>query len=162
MSIDKLNSTDPVPNSKYMFNNEAFGIVAIASVLKHSKKLSYSKALLILPLMAHKETLILLKRENSNVRSIEQLIAKKENLLTNFNERYLSLLPISINSIVLLNEIRVLENDAGIIEYVNDSFDFNNRGLGKRAQDVIKASKKISSMLEMSVENLYLQLRVHI
>lgn len=162
MSNDKHNSIDPVPNSKYVFNNEAFGIVAIASVLKHSKKLSYSKALLILPLMAHKETLDLLKRANSDVRSIEQLIAKKDNFVTNFNERYLSLLPISINSIVLLNEIRVLENNTGTIEYVNDSFNFYDKSLGKRAQDVVKASAKISRMLEMNAENLYLQLRVHI
>ncbi|MDN4079363.1 DUF6521 family protein [Paenibacillus polymyxa] len=161
MSRDK-HISDAIPNSKYAFNNEAFGIVAIAAVLKHSKELSYSKALLILPLMAHKETLDLLKRANSDIRSIEQLIAKKGNFVTNFNERYLSLLPISINSIVLLNEIRILENNNGIIEYVDDSFDFNDRGLGKRAQDVVKASEKISRMLEISAANLYLQLRVHI
>lgn len=162
MSDAEQISFDFVPNSKYVFNNEAFGIVAIASVLKHSKRLSYSKALLILPLMAHKETLDLLKRAKSDVRSIEQLLAKKANVVTNFNERYLSLLPISINSIVLLNEIKILENNAGTIKYVNDSFDFNNRSLGQRAQDVIKASEKISRILEMNAANLYLQLRVQI
>jgi hypothetical protein len=151
-----------VANSKYIFNNEAFGTVAIASVMRYSKILSYSKALLILPFFAHKETLELLKRSNSDVRSIEQLIAKKNNLVTNFNARYLSLLPISINSIVLLNEIRVLENNSGNIEYCGNSFDFNHKKLGNRARDIIKASEKLSYILQKDATNLYLQLRVQI
>lgn len=149
-------------NSKYMFNNEAFGIVAVGSVLKFSESLSYSKALLILPLFAHKETLDLLKRNNSDVRSIEQLIAKKSNLVTNFNARYQSLLPISINAITILNEMRIVQNDQGVINYSNDSFDFYHRSLGNRAKNIVNASKKLSVILQKDTVNLYLQLRVQI
>lgn len=149
-------------DSKYMFNNEAFGIVAVGSVLKFSKTLSYSKALLILPFFAHKETLDLLKRSNSDVRSIEQLIAKKSNLVTNFNARYQSLLPISINAIIVLNEMRIMQNYQGMINYSNDSFDFYHKSLGNRAKDIVNASKKLSVILQKDAVNLYLQLRVQI
>lgn len=158
--IDK--NIERVSSSKYIFNNEAFGIVAIASVLKYSQSLSYSKALLVLPFFAHKETLDILKRRNSDIRSIEQLIVKKDSLITDFNSRYMSLLPISINSIVLLNEMRIAENDNGTISYNGDSFDFNNRSLGRRAKDIVNASKKLSTILREDTANLYLQLRVQI
>lgn len=153
---------NPSSHSKYTFNNEAFGIVAIASLLKVSKNLSYSKALLILPMLAHKETFDLLKRSNTDIRSIEHLIAKKSALITNFNKRYFSLLPISINSIIILNEMKVLENSGGIIKYMNDSFDFNQRDLGKRAKDTVKASDNLARILKASEVNLYLQLRVEL
>ncbi len=63
--------------ANYIYNNEAIGIVAIASVLRYSNSMSLSKALLILPIVAHKETVNFLKNKKTVVRSIEELVTKK-------------------------------------------------------------------------------------
>lgn len=149
--------------SKYVYNNEAFGVVAIASTLRHAQTLSLSKALLILPLFSHKETLDYLKRSNSDVKSIEQLIAKKGNVVSNFHKRYESLLPVSINSILILCEMKIAKYENQQLVLINHSrFNFNDSGLGNRAKEIIKASKNVSNLLQKNANDLYLQLRVQL
>lgn len=149
--------------SKYFYNNEAFGIVAIASVLKYSKTLPLSKALLILPTVAHKETLNYLKRVNSDVKSIEQLIIKKSNLVTNFNNRFQSLLPVSINSINILCEMKYVKFVDEHLSLLDESkFNFSESSLGGRAKAIVQASPKISVLLQKNANDLYLQLRVQL
>ncbi|KRF18652.1 three component ABC system middle component [Paenibacillus sp. Soil787] len=147
--------------SKYIYNNEAFGISAMASVLKHMENTSYSKTMLILPFVTHKETLDYLKLQRSDVKSIEQLIAKKANLITNFNKRFLNLLPISLNSLHILHEMKVILIKDQQIKF-NKSSQFNESDikLGARVKDVVKASKKIANLLQKDESELYLQLRV--
>ncbi|MDO7906076.1 hypothetical protein DC345_12575 [Paenibacillus taichungensis] len=149
--------------SKYFYNNEAFGIVAIASVLKYSKTLPLSKALLILPTVAHKETLNYLKRANSDVKSIEQLIIKKGNLVTNFNSRFQSLLPVSINSINILCEMKYVKFVDEHLSLLDESkFNFSEPSLGGRARAIVQASSKITVLLQKNANDLYLQLRVQL
>lgn len=149
--------------SKYFYNNEALGIVAIASVLKHCEAMSISKILLILPIVTHRETLDYLKRSNSNVRSIEQLLMKKSNLVTNFNKRYEFLLPVSLNSINLLCEMKIACYENEKIKTLNQSkFNFNHSQLGTRAKEIVKASKKVACILDKDINDLYLQLRVEL
>ena len=82
----------------YIYNNEAMGVVAIYSVIKELEEIEYCKAMLILPLMLNDKLIKFLGRANTKVRGIEELIIKKGQTLTNFNEFYLEMLPISINS----------------------------------------------------------------
>lgn len=68
-------------------SNELLTGISILSVLNYSKKLEISKCLLIEPLLNHKETREALKKSNVIIRSIEELIMKKQVAFANFNNR---------------------------------------------------------------------------
>lgn len=145
------------------YNNELIGAIAIISILQHVKTLSYAKALLIYPMVSHKELLNFLKSENTIIRGLEELLAKKPNLFANFNERYFSLLSISIDSMCLLEQLGIAKMKNGVLLYnESNNFDFESSDLGKRAHAIIKGSKKLSVILQEEVSTLYLQLRVEI
>jgi hypothetical protein len=150
--------------SYYLFNNEAIGAIGIAAVLRNCKALSYSKTLLILPFLFHKETVSLLKRSNSVIRSSEELMVKKIGNFGNFNSRYYSLLPISINSIMLLNNIGEIEiAEMAIVCNSDNKLDLNSNLLGNRAQNIIKAANKLSEILAQEDDySLYLKLRIQL
>ncbi|MED1876056.1 three component ABC system middle component [Brevibacillus borstelensis] len=151
--------------SKYFFNNEAFGMVAIAAVLKHAGRLPISKIVLILPFLSHKETVSYLKGSNSVVRSLEELIAKKGSLFSNFYDRYLYLLPIGLNSLLLLKEMKIIsETEEGEYSFMEESgFQFRHSSLGKRSTFVYEASSKLAAILrDKEASELYLHLRVRL
>lgn len=151
-------------NSNYVYNNEAIGAITIAAVLRYKDQMSYAKGLLILPFLMHSNTASFLKNSTTKVRSVEELIAKKPQFFTNFNRRYESLIPVSINSFFLLKEMRVIKVSKGNLNYLRDNpLDLdNNLLLGKRGQNIIKASEKLSILLEEDASNLYLQLRIEL
>ncbi|PFB29919.1 three component ABC system middle component [Bacillus cereus] len=155
--IDSYNKS----SSRYLYNNELIGSIAIASVLKHLKKATISQCALILPLVSHKDTLNFLKRKNSVVRSMEEFITKKPHFFVNFDQRYVSLLPVSMNSIILLKEIGLVNIENEFIHYIHENkFEYTNETLGKRVEDIIKSSSTLSCLLDDDIANLYLQLRV--
>lgn len=147
-------------DSKYLYHNEAIGMVGILSVLKHLKRMSNAKALLIIPILVHRGATSFLKHKSTKVRSLEELIAKKPDCFSNFSDRYTSLLPISINSILILTHISQIKLDEKFITYNESGFDFKNAALGEYAQDISLCSEKLAHMLKENDESLYLQLRV--
>ncbi len=148
-------------STNYIYNNEAIGAISIASVLRHCKKMSYAKSLLILPFFSHKETTRYLKNGNTKIDTLEEFLVKKIECFSNFEERYYSLIPVSINSIFILKELSIIDIREGFLTYVdNNSFDFEHKDLGKRAKDIIKGSEKLSILLKEDADKLYLQLRI--
>lgn len=150
--------------SYYTYNNEAIGAIGIAAVLKKCQALSYSKSLLILPFLFHEETVSTLKRSNAVIRSAEEMMIKKMGNFGNFNARYYSLLPISINSIIILQQIGELTiNENSISFNQQGKIDFNSSSLGKRAQNIIKAAPKLAEILaEEDDQSIYLKLRIQL
>lgn len=150
--------------SHFIYNNEAIGAIGIASVIKHCQSLSYSKSLLILPFLFHEDTVSTLKRSNSIIRSSEEMMVKKVNNFGNFNARYYSLLPISINSLMLLNHIgEIIITEKHILNSLQNKIDYTNLTLGKRAQNIIKASPKLAELLlNEDDKSLYLNLRIQL
>ncbi|MCU4927739.1 three component ABC system middle component [Bacillus mycoides] len=149
--------------SKHLYNNELIGSIAIASVLQHLNKATVSQCSLILPLVSHRGTLNFLKQKNSIIRSMEEFITKKPSYFVNFNERYMSLLPITINSIILLKEIGLINIENETLYYIHESnFNYTDETLGKRAQEIIKSASKLATLLNDDITNLYLQLRVEL
>jgi hypothetical protein len=149
-------------DSKYLFNNEAIASIAILSVLKECKAMSYSKALLILPLMFHEQSIAALSRSNTELRSSEEFIMKRLQTFGNFNSRYLSLMPIGINSLMLLREMGCIDiTKTNIYFKQGNKFNLNTNGLGKRSARVIKAAPKLSTLLANEDESgLYLKFRI--
>ncbi|MEF2095141.1 three component ABC system middle component [Bacillus sp. CFBP9009] len=153
-------------NNNYvnLYNNEIIGCIGIYSVTKHMKSISSAKALLILPMVFQNDLLSYMGRSNVDVKSIEQLILRKPDLLSNFNERFYSLLQVSVNSILILNALNFLTiNPDGKIELLGERDfipSYEKEEIGKRAFQIINVSYKVAKLLEDKVENLYLQLRV--
>ena len=143
----------------YIYNNEAIGVVAIYLVVKNLKEIDYSKAMLILPLMLNDKLIKFIGRANTKVRGIEELIIKKGQVLTDFNEFYLEMLPISINSLIILNEMKVIEIENGIIRFKDKELKVDLE-VSKRIMNMLKSVESICEILKLKNENLYLQLRV--
>jgi len=145
------------------YNNEIITGIAILSVLKITKKLEITKALLIQPLLSYKGILEFIKRGNTKVRSIEELIIKKNIAFSNFNRRYLDSLGLSINAVLLLEQLNLIVIDDSKIVFNGEDFDFDERTLGQRAKDVILASGNIAKiLLKEDASSLYLSLRIEI
>jgi len=111
--------------SKYFYTNEAMGIIPILTILKKIKRTSHAKALLILPFVFHKDTLTFLKSRNK-FNSLEEMLVKEIDLFTNFNKRFYSFLSLSINSIILLKELKFIDIVNEELVYLDNSFEYNS------------------------------------
>ena len=144
-------------------NNELIVGIAILAVLQKCRKIEISKALLIQPILSYKGIIEFLKNKRTKVRSIEELIVKKNIAFTNFNTRYLENLEVSINSIFLFRQLGLLTFKNNELIYLENYFDFCDKTLGNHALDIIAASYSISDILKKEdASNLYLSLRVEL
>lgn len=149
-----------IPQSD-LYNNEIICAISIYSVLQHLKYISISKALLIFPIVSHQGSLDFLKNNNTTIRSLEEFIIKKPNYFSNYNERYYSFLTLSINSLLFLKEIRLIQiQDCQIILNEQESLKLEKDTVGQRALNIAEAAPKLATILTDNDRNLYLQLRV--
>lgn len=140
-----------------LYNSEAIAIVSTIEIMKKLKCVSNAKFLLIFPLISNDELIKYLGR--AKIRSLEDLLIKRGTLISNFNSIYKELLPVSINMLTILCEAKILEHIEGQITYIGDDVSFKSIE-SKRFKRIMKATENISSILEESVEKLYLQLKV--
>lgn len=144
-------------------SNEILTGIAILSVLKNTKKLEITKCLLIELLLSYKSIRDYLKKNNCKVISIEELIVKQNIVFSNFNRRYQEKLPLSINSILLMLELKLLKIENNKLLFFGDKFDFNEKTLGKTAQNIIDTSSNLAEILmKEGTSSLYLSLRVEL
>jgi len=144
-----------------MYNNEAMGITAIVAVMKHSKELNITKALLILPFVFHPATTASLSRANTKLRSVEEFVTKYPGLFSNFPDRYESLLPVTINSLVAAIEANIFRIDGNaLLPAINFSNFIDIKHSSKRASQIEKAAENLALLLEDKSKNLYLHLRI--
>lgn len=144
-------------------NNELIAGITILSVLKYAKHMEVSKCMLIEPLLSYTKVLSLLRRTNSSIKSIEDLIIKESITFTNFNERYREKLLLSINAILLFSQMGLLALDNEEVIFTGESFNFTDSTLGDNAATRIAASKNAATILAKGdASDLYLSLRVEI
>lgn len=145
------------------YNNELLVGLSILAVLYKKQKIEIIKALLIHPILSYVGIVDLLKDNRIKIRSIEELIIKRNLAFSNFNKRYLENLELNINSILLFKELGLLNIIDRNLVYLDSQFDFKNKILGKRALDIVEASFKLADILEKEeASNLYLSLRVEL
>lgn len=144
-------------------DNELITGISILAVLRFTKKLELSKCMLIEPLLSYSKVLKLLKRSNSSVKSIEDLIIKESIIFSNFSSRYQEKLILSINSLLLFEEMGLLKIDNNNVTYNGYSFDFSEQSLGEKAKDRISASRKLAEILAKGeASDFYLSLRIEL
>lgn len=138
-----------------LYHNELLGAVSIASVLKHND-LSNAQVLFILPLLFHNETLNYFL--NHNPRNIKSFASNNSKIIANFDNRLYSLLPVTINSILIAKKIGLINIEKDRLSFKD--FDFE-ADLGNRAKKIILASKKIASLLKKTeTSDLFFHLKV--
>ncbi|MGB8453159.1 MAG: three component ABC system middle component [Anaerocolumna sp.] len=145
------------------YNNEILTGIAILSVLYQVRELEISKALLVQPILSYSGVLNFVKKKNTKIRSIEELIAKKSLQFTNFNKRYFESLELSMNSILLMKQFGFLDIQGDKLICGKMKFNLENETLGDRAIDIIKGASNISNAIDKGeASNLYLSLRIEL
>lgn len=147
------------------YDNVGVALFAFLSVVRYMDSIEYSKALLIQPLLLHNPLVNYIKKRNVKVKGIEDLILSNIQYFLNFNERYFSLIPLSINTILIaekMNFIKLQNNKIFTNKNEIDNFDFSNKSFGKRTTNIIDASEKISFLLNEETEELYFKLRIQL
>lgn len=141
------------------YNNIGIALIAIQATLREAETLPLSKVVLIYPFFTSDNLTKFLARKNSNIKSIEQLIAEKTLWFANFNNRYYDALPHSMNAIQLLIDTKKVTFEDNL--YKNTDFIYKNK-MGKRAMRINKGAQKLSVLLNDTTENLYSNLRIEL
>jgi hypothetical protein len=149
-------------NSYYVYNNEAISALVIKKYLEYSKSIDISRLFVILPILLDDNLVEILLSENFD--NIESLIDKYPSLFSSFNDKYLELIPITINSFTLLKEMNDVIIDNRIIRYVEGGLvNINESSIGDR---IIKIFFSISTFIELTnkydTSSLYKILKVRL
>tara|TARA_R110000868_G_scaffold230846_1_gene484092 strand:+ start:2064 stop:2516 length:453 start_codon:yes stop_codon:yes gene_type:complete len=145
----------------YVYNNEAIASCIFLSILNNVDKLDIARSCLILPFLLDDRTVSYLSRNLDNELELEQLIKEQSRLFTSFNKRYLSLLPVTINSLVLLGNSNQVSLGHEIVN--NITLNLEKKNLGDRFNKIEEVIPKFLSMLEKySTVQLYKTLKVQL
>lgn len=145
----------------YVYNNEAIASCVLLSVIDKLGKIDISRCCLILPFLLDDRTTGYVLKNFSGEMSLVQLINSQPRIFASFNKRYLSLLPVMINSLMILKKA----NQIGIGDLIesNKSLDFLNLDMGERFS---KINEVIPAFLELienyPTEQLYKNFRVQL
>lgn len=93
-------------NTFYIYNNEGLFVCLIILLLKE-RNVELSRLMIICTLLADSRFVRYLK-SNIPINSLEQIIQNKITWFSNFNQRYLELLPVVLNSLVILQKENIL------------------------------------------------------
>ena len=92
----------------YIYNNEAIASCLILSLLQKKKKIDLARILLLLPFFLDDRTVAALNRNKNVKSSLEDFIYNNPKLFISFNKRFVELLPVTINSIGILEKYKFI------------------------------------------------------
>ncbi|HGP3328030.1 TPA: three component ABC system middle component [Acinetobacter baumannii] len=138
----------------YIYNNEAISCCVLMSVLKLNEKIDYARFFLILPYLLDNRTVSIL---NSKKTILFEDLLKEGNAFYNFNNRFISLLPVTINCLVMLSDINFIRLDNQRNIYI--SLDLKDFPVFENSKRLVEIEKAIPVFLELtknySTEYLY-------
>ena len=145
----------------YTYNNEAIASCVFLAVLDRLKTLDIARSCLILPFLLDDRTVKYLCENQNSELTLEQIKKDKPLLFTSFNKRYLSLLPVTINSLMILhkaNQISI-EKEIRIINLLP----IYNSMLGERLNKIIDIIPIFLSIINnYSTNQLYKLLNIQL
>jgi len=143
----------------YVYNNEAIASCIFLSILNKIDKLDIARSCLVLPFLLDDRTVSYLSK-NQNT-DLEDMIKEQSRLFTSFNKRYLSLLPVAINSLTILNSSNQISIGNEIV--ATTLLDSEDKILGDRFNKIQEIIPKFLSMIEKhSTIQLYKILKVQL
>ncbi|WP_284459811.1 three component ABC system middle component [Chryseobacterium sp.] len=147
----------------YIYNNEAIASTTFLSILQKIENLDVSRACLILPFLFEDSMARALKRLHvTPTYSLEQFMAENPRLFVSFNKRYLSLLPVMINSLMILENTGQIKIGKNITCTSLLNID-GNESLGERFLVIEDAIPNLLFLLEQKTTvQLYKTLNVQL
>src|SRR5665647_1269233 len=131
----------------YIYNNEAIASCVLLSVLDRIDSIDIARSCLILPFLLDDQTVHYLQRNLSVDLDLVQLIFERARLFTSFNKRYQALLPITINSLMILKKSNQIEINGNILS--NKSLLIqSNMDVGERLDSIRNVMPFFLTMIE--------------
>lgn len=104
----------------YIYNNVAIVACAIMSLLNVTSKISLSKVALLMPIIL--DDSISQKMRYQNYQTFDAIITQNQIYLSNFNNRYVDLLPQVVNGISLLLDLNLVRLQGEYVEVIDTEF----------------------------------------
>jgi hypothetical protein len=146
----------------YTYNNEAIASCIFLCLLQEVENVDIARSCLILPFLLDDKTVKYLQRLDEEKISLEYMIKEHSRLFTSFNKRYLSLLPVTINSLIILNknnQIRITTSEIS----AKSGFSHEEIDMGERFNEVRKVMHTFLRMIEKySTVQLYRILKIQL
>lgn len=114
----------------YSYNNEAIASCIILKALQQVDSIDFARLCLFLPFLLDDTTVRYLKRQKMPAISIEEMVKQNSRMFMSFNRRFLNLLPVTINSMLMLSNMKQIEIFESGIKQVDSSlqiFDIGER-----------------------------------
>ncbi|PRZ22066.1 three component ABC system middle component [Flavobacterium granuli] len=147
----------------YVYNNEAIASCVFLSILDKIESIDIARSCLILPFLLDDKTVSFIKKNNSSESNLEHLVNINQRLFASFNKRYLSLLPVSINSLIILKKGEQLYVNDNIIRKSNTKINIDVEELGDRFSKLREVIPVFLSLIEnYSTNQLYRILKVQL
>ena len=145
----------------YVHNNEAIASCVLLSVIDKLRKIDIPRCCLVLPFLLDDRTISYVTKNFNDEMSLMQLVNIQPRLFASFNKRYLSLMPVMINSLMILRKGNQIEINDYIIS--NNRLDLSNPELGGRYSTISEAIPLFLRLIEnLSTEQLYKLFRVQL
>ncbi|MCK7590075.1 DUF6521 family protein [Subsaxibacter sp. CAU 1640] len=147
----------------YVYNNEAIASCVFLSILQEIKEIDIARISLMLPFLLDDRTVNFLNRLGlESDLNLEQIIKEQPRLFVSFNQRYLSLLPVMINSLIILeksNQIKIKK-----LIKVHSEFKIENTdNLGARFSNINRAIPQLLAIIKSyDTSKLYKTLNIQL
>ena len=147
----------------YVYNNEAIASCIFLAYLQNVKSINMAQSCLILPFLLDDGTVsYFMNIRDDNDNTLENVVKNRPKLFASFNKRYLSLLPITINSILLLNKNKQIGITSNNI-FTKVDFSYGKVYMGNRFERIKKVIPFLASILnKYSTSQLYKILKVQL
>lgn len=146
----------------YVYNNEAISSCIFLSILNQIEKFDIARFCLILPFLLDDRVVSYLIKNDCIELELEQLVKEESRLFVSFDKRYLSLLPVTINSLMMLNKGNQIKIENEIVNN-NYNVNFDEQNLGNRFSKISEVIPKLLLIIgKHSTEQLYKILKVQL
>lgn len=145
----------------YIYNNEAIASACILLVLQKVNVMDVAKLCLVLPFLLDDRTVSLLQKEEYQQMTLKDLVDKKPRIFSTFNNRYLALLPVFINSMTILHTNGYIAFNKKSVSLNNTSINLKN--YGDRLLEIEKAAHiLVDLIINKNTSELYRSLNIQL
>jgi hypothetical protein len=151
-------------SSYYLRNNVALAIGVVNTILRTGKSISMAELSLLLPFLFD-EKIVNALLDRHKYLTIGSLITMNRIALANFNDRYLSLLPLVYQSLSIMLDVKAITISEGVI-YAKDLHPFNEmiaESESNLLQMICDASLQLFNMFErVRLSDMYKTLKIEL
>ena len=151
-------------SSYYLRNNVALAIGVVNTLLTTGKSISMAELSLLLPFLFDEKIVNTLLDSHKYV-TIGSLITMNKIALANFNDRYLSLLPLVYQSLSMMLDVKAITISEGMI-YAKDLHPFDKmiaESESNQLQAICDASLRLLNMFEhVRLSDMYKTLKIEL